>query len=260
MESPLMNLNQFDLTGRRALITGASRGIGFALARGLAAAGAAVAINGRDVAALSDAAAELRREGAETFEAPFDVTSRAQVDAGVARIEAEFGPIDILVNNAGMQRRGPLEDFTDEDWHDLMRVQLDAVFMVGQAVARRMIPRGRGRIINICSAMTALARANTAPYTTAKGAVGNLTKGMCADWAKHGLNINGLAPGYFKTELTAALAEDPEFNAWLEGRTPQGRWGRVEELTGAAVFLASDAASFVNGHVLYIDGGLTVTV
>jgi gluconate 5-dehydrogenase len=255
-----MNLNQFDLTGRRALITGASRGIGFALARGLAAAGAAVAVNGRDAATLSDAAAKLRREGAEVFEAPFDVTDRAQVDAGVARIEAEFGPIDILVNNAGMQRRGPLEDFTDEDWRDLMRVQLDAVFMVGQAVARRMIPRGRGRIINICSAMTALARANTAPYATAKGAVGNLTKGMCADWAKHGLNVNGLAPGYFKTELTAALAEDPEFNAWLEMRTPQGRWGRVEELIGAAVFLASDAASFVNGHILYVDGGLTVTV
>ena len=255
-----MNHNQFDLTGRRALVTGASRGIGFALARGLATAGAAVAVNGRDAATLSDAAVKLRREGAEVFEAPFDVTERAQVDAGVARIETGFGPIDILVNNAGRQHRAPLEDFTDEDWRDLMRVDLDAVFMVGQAVARRMIPRGRGKIINICSAMTALARANIAPYTAAKGAVGNLTKGMCADWAKHGLNVNGIAPGYFATELTTALVTDPEFNAWLEMRTPQGRWGRVEELTGAAVFLASDAASFVNGHVLYVDGGLTVTV
>lgn len=255
-----MNKNPFDLTGRRALITGASRGIGFALAQGLAAAGAGVAINGRDRDRLAEAGADLRRDGAAVFEAPFDVTERVEVEAGVAAIDAEFGPLDILINNAGIQRRARLEDVTDDEWRDLMRVQLDAVFIVGQTVARRMIPRGHGRIIDICSAMTALARANVVPYTTAKGAVGNLTKGMCADWAKHGLNINGLAPGYFKTELTAALAEDPEFNAWLEGRTPQGRWGRVEELTGAAVFLASDAASFVNGHVLYIDGGLTVTV
>jgi len=255
-----MTLNQFDLSGRRALITGASRGIGFALARGLAAAGAAVAINGRDPATLSAAAANLRREGAEVFEAPFDVTRRAEVEAGVARIEVDFGPIDILVNNAGMQRRGSLEDISDEDWRDLMSVQLDAVFMVGQTVARRMIARGRGRIINICSVLSALSRAGAAPYATAKGAAGNLTRGMCADWARHGLNVNGIAPGYFKTELTAGLAGDPAFNAWLEGRTPQGRWGQLEELTGAAVFLASDAASFVNGHILYVDGGLTVTV
>jgi gluconate 5-dehydrogenase len=250
----------FDLTGRQALVTGASRGIGFALARGLAASGAAIAINGRDVASLAASADLLRREGATIFEAPFDVTDRAQVEAGVARIEAEFGPIDILVNNAGMQRRGPLEDFTDQDWRDLMSLNLDAVFMVGQTVARRMIPRGQGKIINICSAMTALARATVVPYTTAKGAVGNLTKGMCADWAKYGLNINAIAPGYFATELTTALVSDPDFSAWLEQRTPQGRWGQVEELAGAAVFLASDAASFVNGHILYADGGLTVTV
>jgi len=255
-----MNPKIFDLTGRRALITGASRGIGFALARGLAAAGAGVAINGRDPEALAAAAAVLRDEGAEVFAAPFDVTERVQVEAGVARIEAEFGALDILINNAGIQRRAALEDVTDEDWRDLMRVQLDAVFIVGQTVARRMIPRGRGRIINICSAMTALARASVVPYTAAKGAVGNLTKGMCADWAKHGLNVNGLAPGYFRTELTTALANDLKFNAWLEERTPQGRWGEVEELTGAAVFLASDASSFVNGHILYVDGGLTVTV
>ena len=250
----------FDLTGRHALVTGASRGIGFALARGLAASGAAVAINGRDAVALAASADRLRREGATVFEAPFDVTDRTQIETGVARIEAEFGPIDILVNNAGMQRRGPLVDFTDEDWRDLMRLNLDAVFMVGQTVARRMIPRGQGKIINICSAMTALARATVVPYTTAKGAVGNLTKGMCADWAKYGLNINAIAPGYFATELTTALVSDPDFSTWLEQRTPQGRWGQVEELAGAAVFLASDAASFVNGHILYVDGGLTVTV
>jgi gluconate 5-dehydrogenase len=255
-----MNKNPFDLTGRRALITGASRGIGFALAQGLAAAGAGVAINGRDRDRLAEAGADLRRDGAAVFEAPFDVTERVEVEAGVAAIEAEFGPLDILINNAGIQRRARLEDVTDDEWRDLMRVQLDAVFIVGQTVARRMIPRGHGRIINICSAMTALARANVVPYTTAKGAVGNLTKGMCADWAKHGLNVNGLAPGYFRTDLTAALVNDPEFNAWIEKRTPQGRWGDVGELAGAAVFLASDAAGFVNGHILYVDGGLTVTV
>jgi len=255
-----MSLKMFDLTGRRALITGASRGIGLGLARGLAAAGAGVAINGRDAGAVAKAAADLRAEGAEAFETPFDVTDRAQVEAGVARIEAEFGPIDILMNNAGMQRRAPLEDFAQKDWDDLMRLNLDAVFIVGQIVARRMIPRGRGKIINTCSAMTALARASVAPYTAAKGAVGNLTKAMCVDWAKYGLNVNGIAPGYFATELTSALVNDPEFSGWLEKRTPQGRWGRVEELVGAAVFLASDAASFVNGHVLYVDGGLTVSV
>ncbi|HSF95275.1 MAG TPA: SDR family oxidoreductase [Thermohalobaculum sp.] len=255
-----MSRSLFDLTGRRALITGASRGIGLGLARGLAAAGAAVAINGRNAEAVAKAAAELRAGGAEVFEAPFDVTDRAQVEAGVTRIEAELGPIDILVNNAGMQRRAPLEDFAQQDWDDLMALNLDSVFIVGQIVARRMIPRGQGKIINTCSAMTRLARASVAPYTAAKGAVGNLTMAMCADWAKYGLNINGIAPGYFATELTSALVNDPEFSAWLEKRTPQGRWGRIEELVGAAVFLASDAASFVNGHVLYVDGGLTTSV
>ncbi len=250
----------FDLSGRRALVTGASRGIGLALARGLAGAGAAVALNGRDPGRLAEAAATLRAEGAEVFEIPFDVAERGEAEPAVRRIEAEFGPLDILVNNAGVQRRAPLEDFTDEDWRAVMRVQLDAVFIVAQTVARRMIPRGRGRIINVASATTALAREGIAPYVAAKGAVGNLTKGMCADWARHGLNVNAIAPGYFKTDLNAALQDDPAFNAWLEGRTPQGRWGRVEELAGAAVFLASDAASFVNGHVLYVDGGLTVTL
>jgi len=252
--------NMFDLTGRRALVTGASRGIGLAVARGFAQAGATVAINGRNAGSLAEAAAALRAGGAQVFEAPFDVTDRAQVDAGIARIEAEFGPLDILVNNAGVQVRAPLEEITDESWHALMAVQLHAPYMVGQAVARRMIPRGRGKIINICSATTRLARPGIAPYVTAKGAVGNLTKGMCADWARYGLNVNGIGPGYFATELTQALVDDPEFSGWLEKRTPQGRWGRVEELAGAAIFLASDAASFVNGHVLYVDGGLTVTL
>lgn len=255
-----MSPANFDLSGRRALVTGASRGLGLGLARALAGAGAGVAINARHPGALGEAAEALRAEGAEVFEAPFDVTDRDEVEAGVARIEAQFGPLDILVNNAGMTRRGALEEITDEDWRAVMSVNLDAVFMVAQAVARRMIPRGRGKIVNIASAMTRLARAGVTPYTASKGAVGNLTKGMCADWARHGLNVNAIAPGYFATELTRPLVEDRTFSEWLEGRTPQGRWGRVEELAGAVVFLASDAAGFVNGHVLYVDGGLTVTL
>jgi len=255
-----MRQTPFDLTGRRALVTGSSRGIGLAIARGLAGAGAALVLNGRDAAAVAETAAMLREEGAEVFEAPFDVTDRAAIEAGVAWVETEHGAIDILVNNAGMQRRAPLEEVTDADWRALMQVQLDAVFMVGQTVAGRMIPRGQGKIINICSAMTRLARPTVTPYAAAKGAVANLTTGMCAEWARYGLNVNAIAPGYFRTELTQPLVKDPEFDGWIRRRTPQGRWGEVEELAGAAVFLASDAARFVNGHILYVDGGLTVTI
>ena len=255
-----MSLELFDLSGRRALVTGASRGIGHALARGLAAAGAAVAINGRNPETLARAAEALEREGARVFTAPFDVSEPDEVDAGIARIEERFGPIDILVNNAGIQRRGALLDISDEDWQAIMHVQLDAVFMVSQRVARGMVARGRGRIINICSVLSGLARPGAVPYGAAKAAVANLTRGMAAEWAPRGLNVNAIAPGYFRTEMTAELAADEKFTAWLKTRTPQGRWGRPEELIGAAVFLASDAAGFVNGHILYVDGGLTATL
>ena len=177
--------------------------------------------------------------------------------AGIETVEGTLGPIDILINNAGMQFRTPLEDFPVERWSELMRTNVDTAFYVGQAVARRMIPRGRGKIINIASVQSELARPGIAPYTATKGAIKQLTKGMCTDWAKHGLQINAIAPGYFKTELNRALVENAEFSGWLEKRTPAGRWGEVEELVGAAVFLASDASSFVNGHILYVDGGIT---
>jgi gluconate 5-dehydrogenase len=182
------------------------------------------------------------------------------VTAGVAAIERDVGPLDVLVNNAGMQFRAPLEDFPVDAWDRLMATNVRSVFLVAQAVARHMIPRRRGRIVNVCSVQSELARPGIAPYTATKGAVKNLTKGMCTDWGKYGLQVNGLAPGYFKTELTAALVADETFTRWLSGRTPAGRWGDVEELVGAAVFLASDAASFVNGHILYVDGGITATL
>jgi gluconate 5-dehydrogenase len=249
-------LTLFDLTGRRALITGSSQGIGLALARGLAEAGAEVVLNGRDGAKLAQAAAQV--SGAVTL--AFDATNHDAVRAAVDGFEADTGPIDILINNAGMQHRAPLEDFPAEAFERLLQTNIASVFHVGQAVARHMIARGRGRIINICSVQTALARPGIAPYTATKGAVGNLTKGMATDWARYGLNVNAIAPGYFDTPLNAALVADPAFSAWLEKRTPAGRWGRVEELVGAAIFLASDASSFVNGHCLYVDGGITASL
>ncbi|MBR0559432.1 SDR family oxidoreductase [Neokomagataea sp. TBRC 2177] len=250
----------FSLSGKRALITGASRGIGLTLARGLAEAGAEVVLNGRNAAALDVAQAELEKDGLQVKTAVFDVTDQAEVQAGITQVESTLGPLDIVINNAGIQRRGPLESFERADWDALITTNLNAVFFVGQAVAQHMIPRGHGKIINICSVQSELARPGIAPYTATKGAVKNLTRGMATDWARHGLQINGIAPGYFATEMNAALVKNEEFTDWLCKRTPAGRWGRVEELIGAAVFLASDASSFVNGHVLMVDGGITVSV
>lgn len=246
----------FDLTGRRALVTGSSQGIGLALARGLAAAGAELVLNGRDPGKLAEAVAAVPGSAALAF----DVTDHEGVRAAVDRFEAETGPIDILVNNAGMQFRAPLEEFPADAFERLLQTNIASIFHVGQACARHMIGRGRGKIINIASVQTALARPSIAPYTATKGAVGNLTKGMATDWARRGLQCNAIAPGYFDTPLNAALVADPDFSAWLEKRTPAGRWGRVEELVGACVFLASDASSFVNGHVLYVDGGITASL
>lgn len=251
-----MSHPMFDLTGRRALVTGASQGIGLALAQGLAEAGAQVVINGRDAARAEAAAAGI--PGAEAL--VFDVTDHDSVRAAVDGFEASGRPIDILVNNAGIQHRAPLQDFPADAFERLLQTNVASVFHVGQAVARHMIGRGRGRIINIASVQTALARPGIAPYTATKGAVGNLTKGMATDWARFGLTCNAIAPGYFDTPLNAALVADPEFDGWLRQRTPAGRWGKVDELKGACIFLASDAASFVNGHTLYVDGGISVSL
>lgn len=252
-----MAFELFDLTGKRALVTGSSQGIGFALSQGLADHGAEVVLNGRDRDKLAAAAAKLAARGRRVSVMSFDVTSADAVMEGVSAIEQTVGPIDILVNNAGMQFRSPLENFPTEEWERLLATNISSVFYVAQAVARHMIPRQRGKIINIGSVQSELARPAIAPYTATKGAVRNLTRGMCADWAKYGLQINAIAPGYFKTPLNQALVDDPEFCKWLEKRTPAARWGNVDELTGAAVFLSSDASSFVNGHTLYVDGGIT---
>lgn len=251
-----MTYPHFDLTGRRALVTGSSQGIGLALAKGLSAAGAKVVLNGRDLEKLKTAAAQI--EGAETL--AFDATDHNAVRTAVDGFEAEGKAIDILVNNAGMQHRAPLEDFPADAFERLLQTNIASVFHVGQAVARHMIARRKGKIINIASVQTALARPSIAPYTATKGAVGNLTKGMATDWAKYGLNCNAIAPGYFDTPLNAALVNDPEFSAWLQKRTPAGRWGQIEELQGACIFLASDASSFVNGHVLFVDGGISASL
>lgn len=252
-----MSRDLFSLEGRLALVTGSSQGIGLAIAGGLAAAGAIVVLNGRDGARLEAARAALAAKGFEVHAAAFDVTDEQAVNGAIAGIERDIGPIGILFNNAGMQFRTTLEEFPSETWRELMRVNVESAFLVGKAVARGMIERKRGKIINICSVQSEMARPSIAPYTASKGAIKMLTKGMCADWAKHGIQVNAIGPGYFKTPLNQALVDNPEFSAWLEKRTPAGRWGNVEELTGAAVFLASDASSFVNGHILYVDGGIT---
>ena len=255
-----MVLNNFKLDGRLALVTGSSDGIGLGIARGLAQAGAQVVLNGRGDTKLQAAAKVLVDEGLAVHTRACDVTDATQVRAMVADIEQDIGAIDILVNNAGIQRRGPLHEFTDDNWHELMRTNLDSVYYVGQAVAQRMITRKRGKIINICSVQSELGRPGIAPYTASKGAVKMLTKGMAIDWGPLGLNVNGIGPGYFKTVLNAKLVADETFSNWLINRTPSRRWGEIEELAGAAVYLASEASKFVNGHILYVDGGVTAAL
>lgn len=256
----MITAQTFRLDGRVALVTGSSSGIGFALARALGQAGATLVLNGRDAGKLAAAAATLRGEGLTVHEQAFDVCDVAAVQAAVAAIESGVGPIDILFNNAGTTQRAPFHEFPTEAWQRILRTNVDSMIIVGQAVAQRMVPRGRGRIVNIASVQSELGRPGIAPYAASKGAVKMLTKGMAIDLGPHGITVNGLGPGYFKTELTAALVADPTFNQWLINRTPSRRWGDVQDLGGAAVFLASDASAFVNGHILYVDGGVTATL
>ena len=249
----------FNLKGKKALITGSSQGIGYALAKGLDAAGAEIILNGRNKDKLDQSANSLTPKH-NLYQLSFDVTDQNDTNKAINKFENEIGPIEILINNAGMQYRTPLEDFPVDMFEQLLKTNISSVFNVSQAVARHMIKRSSGKIINIASVQTSLARPGIAPYTATKGAVGNLTKGMATDWAKYGLQCNAIAPGYFDTPLNAALVSDKDFTAWLEKRTPAGRWGEVEELVGASIFLSSNASNFVNGHTLYVDGGITASL
>jgi len=256
----LDSISQFNLKGRRALVTGSSRGIGYGIAEALAGAGAEIIINSRNPEALGEAAARLAEGGALVKALAFDVTSEDSVEDAISHAETEIGPIDILVNNAGMQHRASLETWPLDKFEQVMSTNLTSAFLVSRAVVRGMIERRRGRIINICSVLSNFARSSVAPYSASKAALANLTRGMAVDWAKHGINVNGISPGYIATELNEALLKNEEFNAWIEKRTPMGRWGQPAELGGAAVFLSSDASTFVNGHILYVDGAFTATV
>ncbi len=253
-------LSLFSLKGRIALVTGSTRGIGHALAHGLAEAGAHVVLNGRDAKALDAACAAFEVAKLKASASAFDVGDGEAVEAAIARIEAQIGPIDILVNNAGIQRRGAFADFSSETWSEIFGANVDGVFHTAQSVGRRMMTRKRGKIINICSVMSELGRPNIVPYTATKGAVKMMTRGLCAEWGRHNIQVNGIGPGYIKTEMNQALLADKTFNDWVCARTPAGRWAEVEELVGAAIFLSSEASNYVNGHILYVDGGMTVVV
>ena len=247
----------FSLAGRTALITGSSRGLGNAIAEGYAAAGAAVIINGTDPGRVAAAALALRDKGYVVTEAPFDVTDEGAVCAAFARLDAAGIEVDILVNNAGIQLRKPLVDLSVAEWQRVIDTNLTSAFLIGRETARRMIRRGKGgKIINIGSLTSELARATVAPYTAAKGGIKMLTRSMAAEWAEHDIQANAIGPGYMVTEMNKALIENAAFDAWVKGRTPARRWGRPEELVGAAIFLASAASGYVNGQIIYVDGGM----
>jgi gluconate 5-dehydrogenase len=251
MSNPL-----FDLTGRTALVTGSTRGLGRAIAEGLAAAGARVIVNGTDAAKTAAAAAEMRSNGIDAEASAFDVASEAAVVAAFQALDAKGLAVDILVNNAGIQFRKPMVELDTADWRRVIDVNLTASFVIGREAARRMIPRGHGKIVNIGSLMSAVGRATVAPYTASKAGVKGLTQAMAAEWAQHGIQANAIGPGYMLTEMNQALIDNRDFNAWVTGRTPSRRWGRPEELVGAAVFLASRASDYVNGQIIYVDGGM----
>ena len=247
--------NLFDLTGRRILVTGSNGGIGNSLALGLAQHGATVLLNGRNPDKLHAATEQLRRQGLSAEEARFDVTNEEEVVKGIALLDT-MGGVDVLVNNAGIQRRISLEKVDLDTWNEVLKTNLTSAMLVSREISKRMIERKAGKIINICSLMSDLGRITTGPYTAAKGGLKMLTKAMCADWAQYNIQINSIGPGYFITEMTQVLADNPQFDAWVKGRTPAQRWGKPEELVGSAVFLSSAASDFVNGQMVYVDGGM----
>ncbi len=249
-----------DLSGRVALVTGAARGIGFAIARGLARAGALTVLNGRDANALAAARTTIEGDGGRTEAAVFDVADRDAVQAAIADLEARHGAIDIVVNNAGIQRRHPVTEFPLDEWDAIIATNLTAPFLVAQAALTGMKARGRGVIINIASLMSELGRPTIVPYTAAKGGVRQLTRGLATELGPTGIRVNAIAPGYILTEMNRALIDNKEFDTWVRGRTPMRRWGDPDELAGIAVFLASDAASYITGQTIFVDGGMSICV
>ncbi|OOY14940.1 SDR family oxidoreductase [Thioclava sp. DLFJ4-1] len=253
-------MNTFDLSGKTALVTGSSRGLGRTFAEALAAAGAHVVLNGLDAARLEQTRKEMIEQGYDVSAAAFDVSDEAAVRAAFERLDAEGRTPDILVNNAGIQLRRPMLELSAADWQRVLDTNLTSAFLCGREAASRMIAKGGGKIINIGSLMSDLARVTVAPYTVAKGGVKMLTRSMAAEWAGSNIQANAIGPGYMMTDMTRPLQEDQDFDSWVRGRTPAGRWGKPEELQGAVVFLASSASDFVNGQILYIDGGMTAVL
>jgi gluconate 5-dehydrogenase len=246
----------FDLHGKTALITGSSQGLGHAIAEGLAQAGARIIINGTQVERTHAAQQSLQAAGYDVEALVFDVTDEQAILKAFETLDERQIGVDILVNNAGIQLRKPMVELSTQDWSKVIDTNLTSCFVMGREAARRMITRGHGKIINIASLTSELARATVAPYTVAKGGVKMLTKAMAAEWAVHGLQANAIGPGYMITDMNQALIDNPAFDAWVKGRTPAKRWGKPEELVGAAIFLASDASNYVNGQVIYVDGGM----
>jgi gluconate 5-dehydrogenase len=242
------------------LVTGSSRGLGRVFARGLAEAGAIPVLNGRNADRLEEVRREFEAAGLPAAAYPFDVTSEQEVAAAIGNIEREVGPVEVLVNNAGLQHRTSLEDFPLDKWREVLDINLTGAFLLAKHTARHMIPRERGKIINICSLQSELGRNTIAPYAASKGGLKMLTRAMAVDWAQYNIQVNAVGPGYFKTEMTRALWEDEQFDSWLKGRTPAHRWGDPGELLGALIFLASGASDFVNGQIIYVDGGITAAI
>ena len=251
-----MTLSLFDLSGRTALVTGSSRGLGRAIAEGLAEAGARLIVNGTDPARVETAVAEFRSAGHLAEGVAFDVTDETAVVRAFEGLDAKGIAIDVLVNNAGIQMRKPLIEFTSAEWRKVIETNLTSAFIIGREAAKRMIPRRRGKIINIGSLGSELARPTVGPYTAAKGGIKTLTRSMAVEWAASGIQANAIGPGYMLTDMNQALVNNADFNNWLMSRIPAKRWGRPDELIGAAIFLASSASDYVNGQIIYVDGGM----
>jgi len=254
------SLELFNLKNKTALITGSGSGIGLALAEGLAGAGATIILNGRHKDKLNTAAQQLEKQGVKVFKLVFDVTNSQEVKTAIENFENKQGPIDILINNAGINIRGPFAGFDETEWKKVLDTNINGAMIVSQAIAPFMLERKAGKIINICSMQSELGRPSIVPYTVSKGGIKMLTKALATEWGGNNIQANGIGPGYFATELTKPLKDDPKFDKWLCNRTPAGRWGDVKELIGAAVFLSSEASNYVNGHILNVDGGLLASV